>query len=125
MRRISLILLVWLTAFPALAQSGPTYAVRDETTRLAVAVLGRICLMNLGDSNAILTAASPTGEFGFADVTVDVADTFLKGRDGFVRVLRRPGLGAITLVSGADGICTVWSEYADVNALQRNLMAMI
>ena len=125
MRRISLILLVWLTAFPALAQSGPTYAVRDETTRLAVAVLGRICLMNLGDSNAILTAASPTGEFGFADVTVDVADTFLKGRDGFVRVLRRPGLGAITLVSGADGICTVWSEYADVNALQRHLMAMI
>ncbi|MBI3445323.1 MAG: hypothetical protein HY055_08155 [Magnetospirillum sp.] len=125
MTRIVLTFLLSLLALPAAAQNGPSAQARDETTRLAVAVLGRICLLNMGDSNAILTAASPTGEFGFSDATPDVAETFLKDRSGFVRVLRRPGLGAVTLVAGNDGICTVWSEYADVNAVQRYLMAMV
>ena len=40
-------------------------------------------------------------------------------------MLRRPGFGAITVVVGHDGICSVWSEFADPTALQRYLMAMI
>ena len=110
---------------PAGAQAGGDYRLRDETSRLAVAVLGQICLMNLGDINAVITAAAPGGEFGFVEAPADVAEAFLKDRSGYVRVLRRPGFGAITLVVGQDGICSVWSEFADVTALQRHLMAMI
>lgn len=127
MSRILAALLLILLALPfqAQAQSRSAAASRDETSRLAVAVLGRICALNIGDYNAIAAAASPTGEFGFAEVAPDVAETFLKGRDGLVRVLRRPGLGAITLVAGKDGICTVWSEYAEATSLQRHLLAMV
>jgi len=119
----ALLLVLLALPIPARAQSG--IAVRDETSRLAVAVLGRICLLNIGDYNATLTAASPTGEFGFTEATPEVAQTFLKGRSGQVRVLRRPGLGAITLVAGRDGICTVWSEYGDAGSLQRHLLSMV
>lgn len=125
MIRALTILLTLVLAVPALAQGRPNAAAREETTRLAVAVLGRICVLNLGDYNALLTAASPTGEFGFVDVTPEVAEALLKGRQGFVRVLRRPGLGAVTLVVGREGICSVWSEYADTQALQRYLLAMV
>ncbi|TAN73901.1 MAG: hypothetical protein EPN20_03035, partial [Magnetospirillum sp.] len=127
MLRVLLALLIGLLLAPppAAAQPGTDYRVRDETSRLAVAVLGRICLMNLGDINAVITAAAPAGEFGFIEAPADVAGTFLQGRTGYVRVLRRPGLGAITLVVGHDGICSVWSEFADTSALQRHLLAMI
>lgn len=125
MRRAALALLLALSAVPAAAQPVGGSAIRDETSRLAVAVLGRICVLNVGDFNAVSTAASPTGEFGFADVAPDVAETFLKGRPGLVRVLRRPGLGAVTLVAGRDGICTVWSEYGDPTSIQRHLLAMV
>jgi hypothetical protein len=125
MSRILLALLLALIALPVGAQSLSGAAIRDETTRLAVAVLGRICVLNVGDYNAIITAASPTGEFGFTDVAPDVAETFLRGRSGTVRVLRRPGMGAITLVVGRDGICTVWSEYAEGTSLQRHLLSMV
>jgi hypothetical protein len=118
-----LVALVVLLGRPALAQ-GPA-AVRDETSRLATAVLGRICVLNIGDYQAILTAASPTGEFGFTEATPEVAAPFLEGREGTVRVLRRPGLGAVVLVAGRDGICTVWSEYGEATALQRYLLAMV
>ncbi|KIL97511.1 hypothetical protein CCC_00572 [Paramagnetospirillum magnetotacticum MS-1] len=127
MSRITLALILVLLALPVAghAQSAGGLATRDETSRLAVAVLGRICVLNIGDYNATITSAAPTGEFGFADVTPDVAETFLKGRSGLVRVLRRPGLGAITLVMGQDGICTVWSEYGDATSLQRHLLSMV
>lgn len=125
MIRAVLALTLALLALPVAAQPLGGGAVRDETTRLAVAVLGRICVLNVGDFNAVSTAASPTGEFGFADVGADVAESFLKGRPGLVRVLRRPGLGAVTLVVGRDGICSVWSEYADATSLQRHLLAMV
>lgn len=128
MRRFTagLALVLALLAFgPATAQTGADYRTRDETSRLAVAVLGRICLMNLGDLNAIITSASPTGEFGFAEVPADVAAGFLQGRQGHVRVLRRKGLGAVTLVASQDGICSVWSEYADVGAFHRHLLSMV
>jgi hypothetical protein len=127
MSRVFITLLFVLLALPggARAQSQTGIAVRDETSRLAVAVLGRICALNVGDYNAIITAASPTGEFGFADVAPDVAETFLKGRSGTVRVLRRSNLGAITLVAGRDGICTVWSEYGEATSLQRHLLSMV
>lgn len=128
-RRVLALLLLALLAVPAQAQSqtrpaGPG-AARDETSRLAVAVLGRICVLNIGDYNAIATAASTTGEFGFTEAAPDVAATFLKEREGVVRVLRRPGLGAVTLVAGKDGICTVWAEYAEAASLQRHLLAMV
>lgn len=125
MRRAALALLLALSALPAAAQPVGGGAIRDETSRLAVAVLGRICVLNVGDFNAVSNAASPTGEFGFTDVAPAVAETFLKGRPGLVRVLRRPGLGAVTLVAGRDGICTVWSEYGDATSLQRHLLAMV
>lgn len=125
MSRAVLALLLALLALPATAQPPGGGAVRDETSRLAVAVLGRICVLNVGDFNAVSTAASPTGEFGFTDVGADVAETFLKGRPGLVRVLRRPGLGAIILAVGRDGICTVWSEYGESTSLQRHLLAMV
>lgn len=134
MSRFLAALLLVLLALPAQAQSrspasspasSSSLAARDETSRLAVAVLGRICVLNVGDYHAIATAASPTGEFGFAEAAPDVAATLLKERDGLVRVLRRPGLGAVTLVAGKDGICTVWSEYAEAASLQRHLLAMV
>ncbi|MDO8606019.1 MAG: hypothetical protein Q7R40_05755 [Phaeospirillum sp.] len=128
MKRILLAALLPALLFlagPASAQSGADYRMRDETSRLAVAVLGRICLMNLGDVNAVITAAAPKGEFGFIEPPAEVAATFLQGRSGYVRVLRRPGLGAVTLVIGHDGICSVWSEFAEVTALQRHLLSMV
>lgn len=125
MIRALTLLLTLVVAMPALAQSRTSAAAREETSRLAVAVMGRICILNLGDYNALLTAASPTGEFGFTEVTPEVTEALLKGREGFARVLRRPGLGAVTLTVGKDGICSVWSEYADVQALQRYLLAMV
>jgi hypothetical protein len=125
MIRILLALLLAVLALPANAQTLSNGGMRDETSRLAVAVLGRICVLNVGDYNAIITAASPTGEFGFTDVAPEVAEVFLKGRSGLVRVLRRSGLGAITLVVGRDGICSVWSEYAEFTALQRHLLSMV
>jgi hypothetical protein len=127
MRRFAFLVLALLVTVgsSATAQTGPDYRVRDETSRLAVAVLGRICLMNLGDLNAIITAASPSGEFGFAEVPANVAAGFLQGRQGHVRVLRRNGLGAVTLVIGQDGICSVFSEYADITALHRHLLSMV
>ncbi len=125
MSRIIRVLFLVLLALPIQAWAQGGIAMRDETSRLAVAVLGRICLLNLGDYNAILTAASPTGEFGFTEATPEVAAALLAGREGLVRVLRRPGLGAITLVAGRDGICTVWSEYGDATSLQRHLLSMV
>ncbi|WP_096703832.1 hypothetical protein [Magnetospirillum sp. 15-1] len=125
MSRIIRVLFLVLLALPIQARAQSGIAMRDETSRLAVAALGRICLLNLGDYNAILTAASPTGEFGFTEATPEVAAALLAGREGQVRVLRRPGLGAITLVAGRDGICTVWSEYGDATSLQRHLLSMV
>ncbi len=129
---MKLLLVVLLAVFggiawpsPVAAQNGADYAMRDESSRLAVAVLGRVCLMNMGDLGATLAASAPGGEFGFVDAPADVATAFLQGRQGFVRVLRRAGLGAITVVAGRDGICSVWSEFADVNALHRHLLAMV
>jgi hypothetical protein len=127
MRIFVALALMLVTAFPAAAQvgTGADYRLRDETSRLAVAVLGRICLMNLGDINAVITAAAPSGEFGFVEAPGDVAASLLQGRSGFVRVLRRPGMGAVTLAVTHDGICSVMSEYADITALQRHLMSMV
>lgn len=122
---LALLALLMAEAGPASAQNTVDYRMRDESSRLAVAVLGRICLMNLGDTNAVITAAAPGGEFGFIEPPSDVAETFLQGRSGYVRVLRRPGMGAVTVVVGQDGICSVWSEFADVTALQRHLLAMV
>ena len=122
---LTLLISVLTSAVPASAQSSADYRMRDETSRLAVAVLGRICVMNLGDINAVITAAAPGGEFGFLDAPEDVSKTLLQGRTGYVRVLRRPGFGAITLVVGHDGICSVWSEFADVTAVQRHLLSMV
>ena len=128
MKRIALLALLpvlLLGAGPAAAQATTDYHLRDETSRLAVAVLGQVCLMNLGDINAVITAAAPGGQFGFIEAPDDVAKAFLKDRTGYVRVLRRPDFGAIVMVVGHDGICSVWSEFADVTAMQRHLMAMI
>ncbi|CAA7613182.1 conserved exported hypothetical protein [Candidatus Terasakiella magnetica] len=128
MRRLFFLLTLSLSAvaLPAAAQRVPDHATRDATTRLAVAALGRICLLNLGDLNATLSAAAPGGEFGFVDAPPDVAAAFLQERPGFVRVLRRAGMGAILLVVGQqDGICSIWSEYADTNALHGYLLAMV
>jgi hypothetical protein len=127
MRTLFALAIALIIALPAAAQTGTgaEYRVRDETSRLAVAVLGRICLLNLGDINAVITAAAPSGEFGFVEASEDVAKALLQGRTGFVRVLRRPGLGAVTLAVSHDGICSVWSEFADITSLQRHLMAMV
>lgn len=124
--RVLIALVLFLAgAAPAWAQAADPYRLRDETSRLAVAVLGRICLLNLGDINAVITAASPSGEFGFLEAPPEVAASVLQGRTGFVRVLRRPGFGAVTMAVTHDGICSVWAEYGDVNALHRHLLAMI
>ncbi|OAN55248.1 hypothetical protein A6A04_11350 [Paramagnetospirillum marisnigri] len=122
---ITAVVLLLASLSPAMAQSGGDYRLRDETSRLAVAVLGRICLLNLGDINAVITAASPRGEFGFVEATPEVAKTLLQDRSGYVRVLRRPGFGAVTLMATHDGICSVFSEYADITAFQRHLTAMV
>ena len=110
---LTLLISVLTSAVPASAQSSADYRMRDETSRLAVAVLGRICVMNLGDINAVITAAAPGGEFGFIEAPEDVAKTLLQG------------FGAISLVVGHDGICSVWSEFADVTAVQRHLLSMV
>ncbi|RAU23154.1 hypothetical protein CU669_03045 [Paramagnetospirillum kuznetsovii] len=125
MRILFACVLFLAATLPAAAQTSGDYRLRDETSRLAVAVLGKVCLMNLGDINAVITAASPTGEFGFVEAPEDVAKGILQGRTGYVRVLRRPGLGAVTLIVSHDGICSVWSEFADITAMQRHLMAMV
>jgi hypothetical protein len=98
---------------------------RDESSRLAVAVLGQVCLIGLGDPGAPMTIAAPGGEFGFIEAPADVASSFLDGREGVVRVLRRPKLGAVVLVAGKDGICSVFSELADADALRRHLFTMV
>jgi hypothetical protein len=121
-RLVLALMLLGPLASPAMAQD---YQVRDETTRLAVAVLGRICLMNLGDTNAVLTASAASGEFGFIEAPPDVSATLLQGKSGWVRVLRRPGLGAVTVMLTRDGICTVFSEWGDATALQRHLLSMV
>lgn len=118
------LLLALAVLAPVTAQAAD-YAVRDETTRLAVAVLGRICLMNLGDVNAVITAAAPGGEFGFVEAPADVAAALLQGKQGYVRVLRRPGLGAVTVTITRDGICSVYSEWGEATALQRHLLSMV
>jgi len=109
---------------PAVAQIMDQTLARDETSRLAVAVLGRICLLNLGDIGGIIGAAAPGGEFGFTEAPEDVTTSMLQGKEGYVRVLRRPGLGAVILVASRDGICSVWSELAEPSALTRHLQAM-
>ncbi|EPY03290.1 hypothetical protein [Magnetospirillum fulvum] len=86
-----------LCAAPALAQTAPALdpsVVRDQTSRLATAVLGQICLINIGDASGTLAAAAAGGEFGFIDAPPDVAKALLGERSGSVRVLRRAGLGA-------------------------------
>ncbi len=125
MRIVFALILFLSTLSSAHAQNAVDYRMRDETSRLAVAVLGRICLMNLGDINAVITAAAPSGEFGFVVAPDDVAASILQGRTGYVRVLRRPNLGAVTLAVSHDGICSVWSEFADITSLQRHLLAMV
>jgi hypothetical protein len=127
MRRYLFAALLALAALPANAGTVPQspQIARDETARLAVAVLGRVCLMALGDLNAARQISAPDGEFGFVEPPADVAASFLGERQGFVRVLRRPGIGAVVLVAGQDGICSVWSEWADGEAVQRHLTAMV
>jgi hypothetical protein len=114
-------LLLLCLALPGHAQTAP----RDEAARLAVAVLGRVCLLGLGDSHVIQQIAKPSGEFGFADVPPEVAQSFLHGRKGVVRVLRRPAGNALMLVVGDDGICSVWSQWADGDAVRRYMSAMV
>jgi len=125
----TLLALALLWTAPALAQSGPTQndpsLVRDQTSRLAAAVLGQICLINVGDPSGALAAAAPGGEFGFIDAPTDVAEALLGERSGSVRVLRRAGLGAISLVVAQDGQCSVMAEFADAAALHRYLVAMV
>jgi hypothetical protein len=117
-----------LCAAPALAQAAPPpdpSVVRDQTSRLATAVLGQICLINIGDASGTLAAAAPGGEFGFIEAPPDVAKALLGERNGSVRVLRRAGLGAITLVVSQDGLCSVMAEFADPIAVHRYLVAMV
>jgi hypothetical protein len=125
-----LTLLSLLCAAPALAQTQTAPGldpalVRDQTSRLAAAVLGKICLINIGDTAGTLASAAPGGEFGFIDVPADVSAALLGDRSGSVRVLRRAGLGAITLVVTQDGQCSVLAEFADPAALRRHLVAMV
>jgi len=121
-----LALLVLLSASPALAGSAPDPArMRDQTSRLAVAVLGEICLLNLGDPVGITAATAPGSQYGFIDAPNDIATPLLNGRKGTVRVLRRAGLGAITLVAPQDGDCAVMAEYADSGSIRAYLLAMI
>lgn len=116
-------------AQPAVAQGRSSQPdstlVRDETSRLAVAVLGRVCLLNLGDIGGVLAATAQGGEYGFVEPPAEVAEPLLQGRSGYVRVLRRSGLGAVTVVATNDGICSVWSEFADAGALIRHMIAMV
>jgi len=124
--KLVLTLLSMLCVPPALAQTPPDLAaVRDQTSRLATAVLGQICMINIGDSTATLAAAAPGGEFGFIEAPPDVAKALLGERNGSVRVLRRAGLGAISLVVTQDGQCSVMAEFADSAALHRYLVAMV
>jgi len=117
---VPLLLPVGLAAAPP-----PAGAAREESARLAVAVLGRVCLMTLGDPSAAQAATAPGGEFGFVEAPADVAKALLGERAGTVRVLRRPGLGAIAVVIGTDGGCAVAAETADGAALRRDLDLMI
>jgi len=124
-----LTLLTLLGAAPALAQTAPPapdpIVVRDQTSRLATAVLGQICLINIGDTSGTLAAAAPGGEFGFIEAPPDVAKALLGDRAGSVRVLRRAGLGAVTLVVSQDGQCSVMAEFAEATAIHRYLIAMV
>ena len=127
-RSAILALLAALLAGPALAQAPRPLddaARRDETARLAVAVLGQVCLLNLGDTAAALAATAPGGEFGFVEAPPEVAKPLLGEREGFVRVLRRATLGAVAVVLPRAGGCAVWAEYADALALRRHLGAMV
>ncbi|MGE5505833.1 MAG: NMCC_0638 family (lipo)protein [Actinomycetota bacterium] len=125
MRRLAVLaLLAWLAALPAAAQTAQP-GTRDEPSRLAVAVFGRICLLGLGDVGAIDSMLAPGNEFGFVEVPQDIAETLLRGRRGTVRALRRPGLGTVMVVAGADGICSVWSQWAEADAVRRHMAAMV
>jgi hypothetical protein len=121
---IALLLALILPAGPAAAAPFDAKA-RDETARLAVAVLGRVCLLNLGDLGSTLAATAAGGEFGFVEAPPEVSAPLLDDRPGFVRVLRRPGLGAIVVVFGRDGGCSVSAEAVDALALRGYLTAMI
>jgi hypothetical protein len=113
---------------PASAQTAPPpdpAVLRDQTSRLATAVLGQVCLLNIGDVAGTLAAAAPGGEFGFIDAPSDVATALLGERPGYVRVLRRAGLGAVSLVITRDGLCSVMAEYADSSSIKRHLVAMV
>lgn len=111
---------------PAQAQTqAQALANREDSSRLAVAVLGRVCLLGMGDPGATAAIAQPGNEFGFTEVPPEVAQSFLAGRRGVVRVLRRPYAGTIVLVVGEDGICSVWAQWADGDALRRYLAAMV
>ncbi|CCG41538.1 NMCC_0638 family (lipo)protein [Magnetospirillum molischianum] len=127
-QKLVVTLLALLCSAPALAQTAPVLdpaIVRDQTSRLATAVLGQICLLNIGDTAAALAAAAPGGEFGFIEAPPDVAKALLGERNGNVRVLRRAGLGVISVVIPQDGQCSVMAEFADAAALRRHLDAMI
>jgi len=124
--RSILVLLALLSPAPTLAGSALNPAdLRDQTSRLAVAVLGEICLLNLGDPVGVSAATAPGGQYGFVDAPSDIAAPLLNGHQGTVRVLRRAGAGAITLVATQDGDCSVMAEYADAGAIRTHLLAMI
>ena len=126
--RSVLALLALLSASPLPSQAGPVpdqAALRDQTSRLAIAVLGEICLLNIGDANGIAAAAAPGGEFGFVEAPADLTAPLLGDRGGYVRVLRRPGMGAVTLVASKDGDCSVMAEYADAAAIRTHLLSMV
>lgn len=129
MRRTKVLaLLGLLCAAPTLAQTAPGLdpnVVRDQTSRLATAVLGQICLINIGDPGGALAAAAPGGEFGFIEAPPDIAKALLGDRSGTVRVLRRAGLGAVTLVVSQDGQCSVMAEFAESAAIHRHLISMV
>lgn len=100
-------------------------AARDEPTRVAVAVLGRVCLLGLGDPGATAQIVQPGGQFGFEAVPEEVADSFLGKRRGVVRVLRRPLTGTVVVVIGYDGVCSVWAQWGDGAIAGRHLAAMV
>jgi hypothetical protein len=110
-----------LAALPAWAQNAP----RDEASRLAVAVLGRVCLLGVGDPFATQQIVRPGGEFGFTEVPSEVATSLLQGRRGVVRALRHPAGNTLMVVVGDDGICSVWSQLGDTEAVRRYLSSMV
>ncbi|MBI2235664.1 MAG: hypothetical protein HYU60_01690 [Magnetospirillum sp.] len=121
MKCVVAVLVCLMAALPARAQT----SARDEASRLAVAVLGRVCLLGLGDPFATQQVVRPGGEFGFTEVPHDIAGSLLQGRRGVVRALRRPAGNTLMVVVGDDGICSVWSQLGEAEAVRRYISAMV